>query len=117
MLRYLPFLFLIGCNTDYVKPTMYQETVIINWHRTDNADDDCRDQGVKQKVRTNTLGCAKWRYLGVEEAAAYIKSAAEKRQMMIVCDIYAPQVQYDFDPSMGVLGHESNHCFTGKFHD
>lgn len=109
--------FLFGCSTDYVKPTQYEDTVIITWHRSDDADDDCRKQGVDHKIKYTTLGCASWRTYSPDDAAALIKRLSEKKQSMVVCNITSPQVQYDHDDNMMILGHEANHCFTGRFHD
>jgi hypothetical protein len=103
---------LTGCPEHYVKPTHYEETVIITWSRTDDANYDCGGT-----IRDNILGCAGWQRLSKEEAVEQVKEVYDKQGYILGCEILSPQVRYNGDDNMMTLGHEANHCFTGSFHN
>ncbi len=87
-------LFFFGCNSEYISPTHYTESIKITWHRTDNPEQVCRTVIGKE----SSSGCAKW------------DSAKEN------CHIYVPQIRYSDDSNTLILGHETAHCFIGRYH-
>ena len=117
-MRLLLLLLLCGCTKEYVKPTNWEDIVIVQVHRTNTLKSECRDVSEKagRTVMKNTESCYDWQSLPLKQAVAVMESAIREKPYILKCDIWVPPLKYNMDNIMMLWGHEVSHCFHGYFH-
>ena len=94
LLTFVLVFFLVGCEYQTLSKTENYETRIIRWVKTDVMPPNCKKL---ETIDSKVIGCAIWNNT--------------------ICTIYAPEPKHLEDVrKFEVLGHETLHCFNGKFH-
>jgi len=116
LLTLLLTLSLTGCDGNYVKPTHWEDVVIITRARSNNPNADCRNIESLKDRGPEIGGCATWKRMSKQDAIDYVSRIADRKGYVMKCETIIPPIKFDGDRSMMTAGHEDEHCFMGNFH-